>query len=369
MVLLGLIIYVVAIAARQIADGSEVGAKYFSTVPESMYTLLIHGMVPDIGDVMEDLRVEWYIAIIFVLFVFFSTFTILNMLIGILCEVVSNVKNAEKEELDKAWLKSTLKTIMENEIDTDHDGYISKSEFLLILEKPKAVGALSKMGYDVPALVDLSDLLFPEDEDVPEGVKLTFDEFISVLIQSRATFATQKDVRDLRKFIAQMFDKAGLSGTRRVSSKEPIPQLETPEVFKPQPDAATDLLMARIDRLESLLTTAAESQPEVMKRMSNLETLVDSLAKNQKGLMERIPQLDVLVRLSEQLAVPQQPGFGARSAAQSQNTSRGREMNPCGTMLFCAGPTPRDMPSSGAGLPNAGAGQMRPSVLAVRPGV
>merc|ERR1719454_2680898 len=118
----------------QIADGTDLGKEYFKSVPDAMYTLLIHGMVPDIGDVMEEMKQEWHIAIIFVCFVFFSTFTILNMLIGILCEVVSSVKAVEKEYMDIEWLKSTLKSVMEEEIDSDHDGMVSQAEFLVMFE-------------------------------------------------------------------------------------------------------------------------------------------------------------------------------------------------------------------------------------------
>merc|ERR1719199_655284 len=99
-----------------------------------MYTLLVFGMVPDISDVMDDMKQTWYIAIMFIVFVFFSTFTILNMLIGILCEVVSEVKYTEKELMDIQWLKATLKQVMQDEIDVDHDGRVSKAEFLMILE-------------------------------------------------------------------------------------------------------------------------------------------------------------------------------------------------------------------------------------------
>merc|ERR1719487_2866143 len=47
LVLLVVIMYVYAIAFVQLADGTEVGEKWFPAVPESMYTLLLYGVFLD----------------------------------------------------------------------------------------------------------------------------------------------------------------------------------------------------------------------------------------------------------------------------------------------------------------------------------
>lgn len=55
LVLLAAITAVFAIALRTLTDGTEVGAEWFSSVPQSAITLLIQGVIPDNGDLMISL--------------------------------------------------------------------------------------------------------------------------------------------------------------------------------------------------------------------------------------------------------------------------------------------------------------------------
>jgi len=374
MLLLFIIIYVVAVALTQVSRDSDLGDAYFKTVPAAMYTLLIFGMVPDIGDVMDDLKQEWYLAIIFVVFVFFSTFTILNMLIGILCEVVSDVKSTEKEIMDIQWLKSTIKRVMIEEIDADHDGLVSKLEFLSILEKPVALSALVKLGFDVVALVDFADILFPEegesnDPDHPnKNQDLTFDEFISVLLQSRSTMpATQKDLRELQKSIVQKLDPVvqNRSSVMRSKTEALLAASEEQTRSLTQPtDNAT--IVESLNELRTRVDSIAQSQPALLERMSSMERLVESVAENQKQLMDRLPSLDVLRKLTDaSLLPPAQPvGFAItpgnsgritpprqRADMRSQNQRllpNKRTLPPAMDCVgvLCCGPAPPPMPAN-----------------------
>jgi len=364
MFVLAVLIYVVAIAMVQLAEDTDVGKQYFGTVPEAMYTLLIHGMVPDHSDVMEDMKKDWVIAVIFVWFVFFSTFTILNMLIGILCEVVSSVKQVEKERMDIQWLSSTLKKVMEEQIDSDHDGLVSKAEFLSLFDKSVALDALAQMGFDVISLVDYGDILFGIDET---EIKLSFDDFIAVLLQSRRSqAATQKDIRELQKFLTDLIDPRGRRKTRgslgmgtastltaSQMTKEPMSPTSPTMVPETSPLVMNLLedLQERVAGLETLMTTALDSQPQLLQRMSTLEADIHSVSETQKQLLDRLPSADLLQRLSESVAVPHQPVFSARPGTfrppRPIQRMAEREVPTCTSgMLFCEGPTPRPPPAN-----------------------
>merc|ERR1719326_1424251 len=145
-----------------------VGYDYFSTVPLSMHTLILEGTFLDnLGTVVKALGEESIIyAGIFYTFVLLSALTVLNMLIGVLCEVVSAVAATEKEQLTVAFVREKLQEVMTNSgLDEDGDGEISKVEFCKILEVPDACRTLEEVGVDVCGLIDIADFIFDENQD------------------------------------------------------------------------------------------------------------------------------------------------------------------------------------------------------------
>merc|ERR1711972_886480 len=95
------ILYVFGIVLRQLSDGTKMGSKYFHSVPGAMYTLLFNGTFLDsVRSTMDDIaRESFACAIVFIVLISFSALTIMNMLIGVLCDVVRAVAATEKEEL------------------------------------------------------------------------------------------------------------------------------------------------------------------------------------------------------------------------------------------------------------------------------
>jgi hypothetical protein len=140
----------------------------------------------------------------------------MNMLIGVLCEVITAVASAEKEIITIQFVKETLNKLMVLNADENGDGWLQKSEFFAMLQHPSALAALKDVGVDALALIDLVDLIFDDevmdvdgsfldDADAEEVEKeepaITFSEFMDKLLQLRGTnLATVKDVIDLRKY-------------------------------------------------------------------------------------------------------------------------------------------------------------------------
>jgi len=123
-----------------------------------------------------------YVMMIFILF---SSFTILNMLIGILCEVASTTKVYENEKLNWVRVKKSLTDIF-FKIDVDGTGTISKDEFLMMVEKPEVLIALSILDVQPIHLLALSETIFAsEDELSCEPIELTFEEFLDIVYHLR----------------------------------------------------------------------------------------------------------------------------------------------------------------------------------------
>merc|ERR1712039_944848 len=75
---------------------------------------------------------------------------------------------------------------------------LSKQEFETMLLDAKTASAMQHMGVDVVALVEFSEVLFQDDNE------LSFTDFIRLVLQLRGTNPTTvKDIVDLRKFVIQ----------------------------------------------------------------------------------------------------------------------------------------------------------------------
>jgi len=198
------IIYVFSILLKQLSAGSVVGEAYFPSVAESVYTLLLHGTLLDgVGDVLNDLRTETpLVALVFSLVVFLAALTMMNMLVGVLCEVMSSVAATEREQIAVAFVKERVQTILKD-LDSNNDGRITKREFESILHNERATRALKEAGIDPVALVDFAELIFQSDACGKEFEKtLNFHDFMDLALQLRGSKgATVRDVVDLRKVI------------------------------------------------------------------------------------------------------------------------------------------------------------------------
>jgi len=198
LLLLVTFIYVFAIAFTQLVGEGEMKDKYFPNVGKSMSTLLLSGTLPDHADTVVDISEDNMLyAAIFLFYMLLGSLTVMNMLVGVLVEVVSVVSSVEKEQMVVNFVKVQLAQMMKTSgLDANHDNLISKSEFQTLLEKPEAARALQDVGVDVVGLVDFTDFIFKD------GVELSFPNFMEMVLQLRGSnTATVKDIVDFRKFI------------------------------------------------------------------------------------------------------------------------------------------------------------------------
>merc|ERR1719160_524006 len=88
-VVLIFILYVFAIMIRQLSDETKMGAALFPTVWRSMGTLIIEGTLLDNPtETMDAILAESRLCgFAFLVVIFLAALTVMNMLIGVLCEV------------------------------------------------------------------------------------------------------------------------------------------------------------------------------------------------------------------------------------------------------------------------------------------
>jgi len=192
--------YVFAIAMTQLSIGTDFREQYFDGVALSMYSLIIYGTFLDtLAEFCDAIREESTPCLIAVtIFVVLSSMTVMNMLIGILCEVISAVAEEEKETMMTEKVYERFTPIV-RDLDGGADGKISWSELQVIMENSNALQALSSVNVDPVGMVDVAeDFFFDEGEEK----QMSFDQFMEMVLDLRGgQQATLKDVLGLgRRF-------------------------------------------------------------------------------------------------------------------------------------------------------------------------
>jgi uncharacterized membrane protein (GlpM family) len=192
--LLMLVDYVFAIAMVQLSSETEMGDEFFRSVPLAMYSLIIYGtFLDDLSYFADRVKAESTVCLVLgSIFVILASLTVMNMLIGVLCEVISAVAEEEREGMMVEKVHEKFGSIIKA-LDTNEDDRISWTEFRSIIVMPRAHDALESVGVDPLGMIDFAQDYFFEEDGAEK--KLTFDQFMDMVLDLRgAQEATLKDV-------------------------------------------------------------------------------------------------------------------------------------------------------------------------------
>jgi hypothetical protein len=236
----------------------------FDSVLGSMFVLSLAGtMCDDITGVTVVFIEEghyWMFAA-FLAFVVLSSFTALNMLLGIVCEVIVEVKEMEEE---KRLLEDVREKIVDTfeALDEDGSGMISKKEFIKLTENEDVMEALALMEVKPDHLLSLSDSLFDKDNDEAGEVELEFADFLRVLVHLRpGQDASVMDVAETRKTMRRAIKK----------TEAKLDEVRQTIMTMPAPTEHLSALKTRIQKLPAVIrmarsrTLAAEAQVQVLQ--------------------------------------------------------------------------------------------------------
>ena len=224
------LMYIFAIIFVSLVEGTELQEIYFTGVVESMIVLLVHGTLLDgIGEVLNDLRRKdgggFSLFAIFFVFVLLSAFMVLNLVIGVLCEVVAQVSAEEKEAITMEAAVAKFNALL-SELDKNHDGQIGKEEFLSTVKHTKALDILPELGLDPNSLFEHVDTIFKDDCE-----ELAMEDFWNAIIKFRKSrTATLNDIVDLRKYLTELSN-----GTKSMSRVSMGARVTVNSDLQPQP--------------------------------------------------------------------------------------------------------------------------------------
>jgi len=154
---------------------------YFGRLGKAMWTLLVDGsFLDEIGSVSRILLENGHYGttLVVMIFVLGSALIVMNMLIGVLCEVVSAVAANEKEENAIKLVKTKLLGLL-TRIDKDASGMLSRDEIGQVMEDEQALMVLSSLQVNVTFLLEQLDLMY-EDSSTDLSIAEIMD-FILIL--------------------------------------------------------------------------------------------------------------------------------------------------------------------------------------------
>jgi voltage-gated sodium channel len=238
--LLGIIVYVFAVTFKQQTADAEATPRlneYFPTLSATFWVLILQGVLIDgPTDIVKDAyEEEPLLAFLFMVFILISGFTILNMLIGIICTQVDTVYRREQNNKWTASLKSTLWELWD--VYSEEDNLLDEKEFEGLIKNPLLRYILAQHGVVLEDLVALKRSIYESKDSLGaesspvrrptadksedgtgsvasldsgcvawsrcvEDPQLTFDEFVGIVLRLRSGNAAQvRDISNLREFM------------------------------------------------------------------------------------------------------------------------------------------------------------------------
>lgn len=204
--LLTVVIYVFAIFLRytlnclssQFEDWNEC-EEYFGSMPAAMYTMFQVITLESWSQVFARpiVRKQPAFLIFFLLFLFLTTFGILNIIVGV---IVENTLNAAKQnqELQERRMQRQLRQELESirrlfeEADADGSGTLEKTEFIDILNDPVVQATLTRMEIPIDDPGALFEILDPQGND-----SLSFPTFAQGVLRVKGP-PTQLDMKTMQ---------------------------------------------------------------------------------------------------------------------------------------------------------------------------
>jgi|ERR1711924_196390 len=141
---------------------------------------------------------------LFVAFLLITFATLLNMLIGVVCDVISEAAQSEEEGQKLNGLKLTIEDAFAK-IDTNEDGLVCRDEWASIKEHPQVRKSFEGLGIEEERMEErldqMSAMIFPDIPDkelYPDRRSLSVDEPMRGKSQM-TSFATSKSEKEKRE--------------------------------------------------------------------------------------------------------------------------------------------------------------------------
>jgi len=193
--LLTVIVYVFAILFVQLTKDTDLNADgSYDDVPAAMLTLVLGGLIPDMAPMTYAIAKENALfAALFLLFILLGFITIMNMLIGVLVQVVGVVATVEAETNQLTQVKRLL---LDSGLGFSEDEVLTAEDLSMVFADVTIISGFQQLGIDTADLFEHSKIVFRDREDI------RLRDFWHLAVQHRGnTPVTVKDLVNLRQFL------------------------------------------------------------------------------------------------------------------------------------------------------------------------
>jgi voltage-gated sodium channel len=206
------IIFTDAFHEHELAEDEEEteSSAMFGTMGKSMFSLFIMGTVLDdvtaASNAIRETQNFWMLTA-FIVFILISSFMMLNMLIGILVEVVAATAEGERGKTVEDNVREAIREIFDS-MDEDEDKRISREEFENMQDNPKVKAALEDLDITDSHFHLFAELFFKEEDDISGPRSLCYDKLVGMILRLRpGTFVSALDFAAFAKVISEIHDR------------------------------------------------------------------------------------------------------------------------------------------------------------------
>lgn len=200
LILIMLMVYIWAILLHMLLkDAEELNKKLneehavdFATLPRAMWLLIIDGtlLLDGSSAVMTHLMFSKDFTILIAGIVFtgyacLAALLVLQMLIGVLCDVVAHVQEEQRNAADIGLVKQELLHKL-HEIDNG-DGKLTQPELMTVLSESKCKAVLKKLNINRLFLLQLQTMMFGGDPTSTVPIRTALDLMLLCRSQNHAT--------------------------------------------------------------------------------------------------------------------------------------------------------------------------------------
>merc|ERR1719454_549792 len=132
-------------------DGNVCLQDYFGTIAKSFLALTQILVFDDTFEIIRPIfKLQFSMGVMLLIYILLASFTVLNMLIGIICDIVSETTAEEKE-------KQLMRRVEEifHEMDTDDSDTVTREEF----QNGDTIGQLYAIGIEPQTSKNAFDIL------------------------------------------------------------------------------------------------------------------------------------------------------------------------------------------------------------------
>jgi len=164
--------------------------QLFGSLPKSMRHLFIMGTILDditlccnyVRGSFKGPNHGYMMLLMFILFVLISSFTMLNMLIGILCEVVVATGDGQRETNRMTNVREAITNLF-HRMDKNSDGKITRDEFLEMRRDKNVMQALKALDVKAAHFEKYAELMFRPEEESGQIPSFDFDKVINMIMR------------------------------------------------------------------------------------------------------------------------------------------------------------------------------------------